>query len=59
MTFEEQTLLIIKGSIADLPEAERQRVETAERHIRALIQQDKGAAVMAMALIGAELDAGR
>lgn len=58
MTPEQETLLIIKGAIAELTEAERRRVEVAEQHIRALIQQDKDAAVMAIALVGAELQAG-
>jgi hypothetical protein len=63
MTDDEQTLLLIKGSIASLTEAEQQIVrETAER-LRATIsvagQREPSAGLIALALVGAEAQLGQ
>jgi hypothetical protein len=56
MTDEEQTVLLIKGAIAELPAAEREQCESMVEHLRRMIA-DAGSPVgtLAIALIGAEL----
>lgn len=58
MTSEEHTLLLIKGTIADLPAADQAAVRLAEQQIKAVIAQNQGAGVIALALVAATIDAG-
>lgn len=54
---EQYTLLLIKGAIAELPPADQAAVKRAEEQIRAVIAQNEPAGVLALALVGAEIDA--
>ncbi len=57
MTEERQTLLIIKGVIAELPDADRQGVELAAAKLREVVLLHNDHGKMALALVGAELAA--
>lgn len=54
MTEERQTLLIIKGAIAELPDADRQGVELAAAKLREVVLLHNDHGKMALALVGAE-----
>ena len=54
MTQEEQNYLIIKGAIADLPEAERFEVQECYAALKDMLERHPLAG-LAIALIGAEL----
>lgn len=53
-TPERQTVLLIRGAIAELPEYERGQVETYYAHLKQIIGDDDNAKI-AFALLGAEL----
>lgn len=55
MTEDQATLLLIKGTISDLPEADRQGVALAAAKIREILALHNDHARMAFALVGAEL----
>ncbi len=56
MTEERQTLLMIKGTIADLPETDQQKIREATQKVRAVLSAySEGHADLAMALLSAEL----
>jgi phosphatidylserine decarboxylase len=57
MTEERQTLLIIKGAIAELPDADRQGVELAAAKLREVVLLHNDHGKMALVLVGAELAA--
>lgn len=57
MTEERQTLLIIKGVIAELPDADRKGVELAAAKLREVVLLHNDHGKMALALVGAELAA--
>lgn len=59
MTEEEQTILMIKGAISDLPLAQREQCEAMVEHLHRMIA-DAGIVVggMAIALVGAEMQSG-
>lgn len=54
MTKDQETVLIIKGTIADMPEADRKKVMEAYYELQNMIQENPLSA-LAMALIGAEI----
>lgn len=55
MTSEQETMLLLRGSIASLPESERQLVDEAAAALReVLARYPDGHALMALALLGAE-----
>jgi len=55
MNYDQQTLLLIKGAIADMPEADRLQVEDAARRLRETLSlYPTGHAQVALALVGAE-----
>lgn len=56
---EQQTILMIKGAISELPPAHREQCEAMAEHLRRMVN-DAGDVVgpLAIALIGAELQAG-
>ena len=57
MNEDQATLLMIKGTIADLPETDRKGVQLAAAQLRAVVKQHNDHGVMAFALVGAELQA--
>lgn len=57
MTEEQQTLLIIRGAIAGLSDADRQGVELAAAKLREVVLLHNDHGKMALALVGAELAA--
>ncbi len=57
MKLEQQALFLIRGAIASLPEADRQAVELAAAKLRELVKEHNDHGAMALALVGAELDA--
>lgn len=58
MTQDQLTLLLIKGTIADLPDEDRQKVDEATRQVReVLAAYPEGHATLALALLSAELAA--
>lgn len=58
MTYQEQTLLMIKGTIADLsPERQAVVAECKKTITDLLSQHPEGEALLAFALMGAELEA--
>ena len=57
MTEERQTLLIIQGAIAELPDADRQGVELAAVKLREVVLLHNDHGKMALVLVGAELAA--
>ena len=57
MTYQEQTLLMIKGTIADLSPERQAVVADCKQAIADLLSQHpEGEAMLAFALIGAELE---
>jgi hypothetical protein len=57
MNEAQQQLLLIRGAIYALPEAERQGVELAAAKLREVVALHNDHGVMALALLGAELAA--
>jgi hypothetical protein len=57
MTEEEQTLLVIRGTIAGLSEDDQNRVKSIAETLRNVLKAGEGHAAMAFALVGAELAA--
>lgn len=57
MNEAQQRLLMVQGVIFGLPEDDRKQVEAAAVELRTLIAARKEHGVMALALVGAELDA--
>ena len=55
MTKEEETVLLIKGAISDLPETDRAKVMQYYAAIKGMMAETPLHAGMAVALIGAEL----
>lgn len=56
MTDEEQTLLLIRGQIASLPEGDQIQVKAIAMTLRNILKQDERAPI-AFALVGAEMAA--
>lgn len=56
MTDEEQTLLLIRGQIASLPEDDQIQVKAIAMTLRNILKQDERAPI-AFALVGAEMAA--
>lgn len=54
MTPEQQTVLLIKGTISELPDADQAKVKEAAVALRAVLKDNEHAA-LAFALVGAEL----
>lgn len=54
MTTEQETLLLIRGQIASLPENEQKEVAYAAQAIRTVIRSNGVHGLLAMALVGAE-----
>lgn len=54
MTEEQHVLLIIRGAIAGLPEADRQGVDLAAAKLREVVLHHNDHGKMALALVGAE-----
>lgn len=54
MSPEQETYLLIKGTIADLPETDRQRVESAAQALRDVANAAGVHGNLALALVGAE-----
>ena len=59
MSEEEFTLKYIKGEIADLPPEEQARVTSIADQMRELLKGSGGDGALALALVGAEVQAGR
>jgi hypothetical protein len=59
MSEEEQTLLLIKGAISDLPAEKQLEVNTCAAQLRAVVIKFGDAGLMACALVCAEVQAGR
>jgi hypothetical protein len=58
MTSEQETLLVIKGSIASLPKERQEVIETIAENMRRVVRNTvNGEGHMALALVGAELAA--
>ena len=58
MTEDEQTILIIKGMISDLPPAEAEACKELAEHIRGVIKvAGEPVGTLALALVGAEVQA--
>ncbi len=55
MTADQQTLLLIKGTIAELPPADQQQVAHYAQQLRNSIQELGAVGVLAFALVGAEM----
>ena len=56
MTNEDQTVLMIKGLIAELPPAEREQCEELVHHINLMIKNaGQPVGTLALALVGAEM----
>jgi hypothetical protein len=59
MTTEEQeTILMIKGAISELPPAQREQCEAMVEHLRRMVKDAEPVGGLAIALIGAEMQAG-
>lgn len=58
MTEERQTLLMIRGVIAELPPAHAAEILKISETLRELVRTKKDHASMALALVGAEMAAG-
>ncbi len=56
MTSEQETVLIIKGTISDMQEADREKVMLAYGKLKAMMEENPLTG-LAIALIGAELAA--
>ena len=57
MTEDQKTLLIIRGVIAGLPDADRKGVELAAAKLREVVLLHNDHGKMALVLVGAELAA--
>ncbi len=57
MTAEQETLLLIRGTIASLPEEYQRQVAAAHDAIKDIVKSNKEAGTMAVALLGAEMAA--
>lgn len=57
MTEEQQTLLLIKGAISDLPEEQKVKVQRCAAELRKVIADGGQEGVMAFVLVGAEVQA--
>ena len=58
MTEEQQTILVIKGAISELPSAQAEACNELAEHIRRVIKQaGEPAGTLALALVGAEAQA--
>lgn len=57
MTEAQYALLLIRGAIAGLPEADRQGVELAAAKLREVVLHHNDHGQLALALVGAELAA--
>ncbi|MVT28192.1 hypothetical protein C8E08_5004 [Paracidovorax citrulli] len=57
MTEAQYALLLIRGAIAGLPEADRQGVELAAAKLREVVLHHNDHGQLALALVGAEQDA--
>lgn len=57
MTDDRHTLLIIRGAVASMPEADRKGVELAAAKLREVVQHHNDHGRIALALVGAELAA--
>lgn len=57
MTDEEQTLLVIRGTIAGMPEDDQIRVKAIAATLRNALKAGGSHAELALALVGAELAA--
>jgi len=55
MSDEEHTLLLVRGTIAGMPDADRKEVELAALKLREVVKTHGDHGVMAFALVGAEL----
>lgn len=55
MTAEQQSVLIIKGYISELPAVDQETVREMADHFRRMIAQNPGCGKIAFALVGAEL----
>lgn len=55
MTEDKATFLLIKGSIADLPKPDQEAIERVAAQLREIIALHPGHAMLAFALVGAEL----
>lgn len=58
MSVEEQCLLLVRGTIASQPPEVQQQIHAAAAQLRTVIKAAGDAGIAAMALVGAELDAG-
>jgi hypothetical protein len=54
MTEEQQTLLLVRGTIASLPEADRKGIELAAQKLREVVLHHNDHGVMALVLVSAE-----
>lgn len=60
MTKEEETLLLLKGAITEFTDEQRQAVDRCAVAFREILANHPGGeAMIAFALVGAELQAGR
>lgn len=59
MTDYQETILLIRGAISTLPPASQERVDLALGEIRAVIAKYESEAMFAIALLGAEMQAGK
>jgi hypothetical protein len=57
MTTHEETLLLIRGTVASLPEADQAYVKEAKSRIESIRVEFGDAGTLAIALIGAEMAA--
>jgi hypothetical protein len=55
MSEDEQTLLVIRGTIASMAEDDQLRVKVIAETLRNVLKAGEGHAAMAFALVGAEL----
>ena len=58
MTEDEQTMLLIKGTIADLPPADQATVAECAEKLRGILRAYGPHGNVALALVGAELQLG-
>jgi predicted ATPase len=54
MSPEQEQLLIIKGQISEMPEADRVHIQECAALIRALVDASPGHGIMALAIVGLE-----
>lgn len=57
MTEEQQTLLMLKGTVASMAEDDRRRVEAAAADLREMVKIYGDHGIIALALVGAEMQA--